>query len=72
MSEYTVKDCRALSGMDPEEADAARAEMALLRAEVERLREALDQITGQDDTELLLDPTWAKRVASAALGGKHE
>lgn len=28
---------------------------------------ALRQIAEQDDTELMLDPTWAKRVASAAI-----
>lgn len=35
---------------------------------IAKLEEALKRISEQDDTELMLDPTWAKRIARAALG----
>lgn len=33
-----------------------------------KVREALKEIATQDDVEMILDPTWAKRIVLAALG----
>ena len=52
-----------LRGWD--ELDALHADAA---DEIERLREALREISQQDPIELALDPQWSQRIARAALG----
>lgn len=53
-----------------------KSELAARIAELESAskdairREALEAIANQDPVEMALDPTWAKRIASAALSQK--
>lgn len=41
----------------------------VLLADRDRFGEALEQIRDSDPIDLILDPTWAQRIASAALAG---
>lgn len=58
-----------LTGIDALEAEM-RDRLAAKDKEISRLRAALTEIANQDETELALDPDWARRVAKAALAGK--
>ncbi|WP_129112327.1 hypothetical protein [Burkholderia pseudomallei] len=46
--------------------------LALLRAALESSDAALREIAEQDPVEMALDPTWAKRIASAALAKRQQ
>lgn len=66
-----------MAGYRNAEEDDLREECEALRAEVERLQRrmrgmsgALREIAEQDDIEMALDPTWAKRIARALLEEK--
>ena len=65
---------RAANAIDTllSELEAREADRRRLRIELGYRGTALRNIAEQDPVEMALDPTWAKRIASAALAQRQE
>ncbi|KWO62598.1 hypothetical protein [Burkholderia territorii] len=72
MSEIDVKKLRERVRDCTKEIDAAdRHALVAALDRLEAAEKAIREIAEQDPVEMALDPTWAKRIASAALAQRQ-